>query len=81
MSATKADLDAAEEAWLDSQAGFKNYLAATEALFRVFSEGWCGPRRALKDAFDDYREALLKNSEYSLLEVSEVYPSRRPERQ
>ncbi len=79
MAVTKGDLDAASEAWLDAQAGFKNYLETTEALFHVFSEGWCGPRRGLTEAFDSYREALLRESGYSLLEVSEVYPNRRPE--
>ena len=78
MATTKADLDAAAEVWLDAQAGFKNYLDATEALFRVFAEGWCDLRRALKEAFDDYCEALLLDSGYKHLEVAEVYPHRRP---
>ena len=81
MAVTRAELEAAAEVWLDAQAGFKNYLEATEALFRVFAESWCGPRRALKEAFDDYREALLRESEFSLLEVREVYPHGRPQRQ
>ncbi len=79
MVVTRAELDAAAEAWVDAQAGFKQYLESTEALFRVFAEGWCGPRRALKEAFDDYREALLHDSGFNLLEVREVDPPRRPE--
>jgi len=81
MAVTRAELDAATETWLEAQAGFKNYLEATEALFIVFSEGWCGPRRALKEAFDDYREALLRDSGFNALEVREVYPHGRPQRQ
>jgi len=79
MAVTRAELDAATETWLEAQAGFKNYLEATEALFIVFSESWCEPRRALKEAFDDYRAALLRNSGVNALEVREVYPPRRPE--
>ena len=37
MAVTKAELDAASEAWLDAQAGFKQYLEAAEALFCVFA--------------------------------------------
>ena len=79
IAVTKADLDAAVEAWLNAQAGFKQYLEATKALFHVFSEGWCGPRRGLTEAFDSYREALLRESGDSHLEVSVVSPHRRPE--
>jgi hypothetical protein len=79
MPVTKVRLDAAAEAWLDAQTGFKQYLEATETLFHAFSEGWCGPCRGLREAFDSYREALLRESGYSLLEVREVYPPRRPE--
>jgi hypothetical protein len=81
MATTKADLDAAAETWLDAQAGYKKFLEATENLFTVFAEGWCGPRRALAEAFESYRSALLRGAGYSLKEVSEFYPERRPEYQ
>lgn len=77
MAMTKVDLDAAAEAWLDAHAGYKKYLEATGELFRIFSVGWRGPHRALTEAFDSYRTALLRDSGYSLLEVNEVYPPRR----
>lgn len=77
--ATKADLDAAVEAWLNAQAGFQQYVEATEELFRIYSEGWCGPRRALAGSFDNFRAALLRDAGYSLKEVNEAYPEQRPE--
>lgn len=73
MAKTKTDLDAASEAWLDAQAGYKKFLEATETLFAVFAEGWCGPRRAMAEAFDSYRAALLRNAGYSLAEVTKVH--------
>ena len=79
MAATKSDLDVATKAWLDAQAGYTNFLQVTETLFAVFAEGWRGPRRALSEAFSEFREALLRDSGYSPMEVSKVYPPRSPE--
>jgi hypothetical protein len=81
MATTKADLDAAVKAWLDAHAGYQKFLEATENLFAVFGEGWCGPRRGIAEAFDSYRAALLRDSGRSLSEVNEVYPQYRQERQ
>ncbi len=78
MVTTKVDLDAAAETWLEAYENYQNYLTATEMLFRVFSEGWRG-RRSLTEAFDSYREALLRESGHSVLELRKVYPPRRPE--
>jgi hypothetical protein len=75
MAVTKADLDAAAEAWLDAQAGFREYMQATDELFRVFSEGWSGQRRGLTEAFDSFRQALVRESRFEHLEVAEVIPS------
>lgn len=80
MATTKADLDAAVEAWLDAYAGYQKFLNATENLFAVFADGWCGPRRGLVEAFDSFRAALLRDSGRSLSEVNEVYPQPRQER-
>jgi len=79
MATTKAEHDAAVQAWLDAHAGYKQYVQATENLFTVFADGWCGPRRALTEAFDSYRSALLRHAGYSPTEVNEAYPKPHPE--
>jgi hypothetical protein len=79
MKNPKADLDEAIERWLDSYRGYQDYLTATETLFKVFAENWRGWPRSLTEAFATFREALLTDSKFNPLEVSEVYPHRRPE--
>ncbi|HUV69690.1 MAG TPA: hypothetical protein VMW15_08515, partial [Terracidiphilus sp.] len=79
MAVTKTDLDAVVEEWLAAQDGFKRYVNATEKLYAAFTEGWCGPRRGLPDAFADFRAALLSECDHRNIEVSEVRPSRHIE--
>jgi hypothetical protein len=40
MATTKAEHDAAVQAWLDAHAGYKQYVQATENLFTVVADGW-----------------------------------------
>lgn len=79
MATTKAEHDAAVKEWLDAHSGYQKFLEATQNLFAVFAEGWCGPRRGLVEAFDSYRSALLRHAGYSPTEVNELNPQRRPE--
>jgi hypothetical protein len=65
--------------WLESCEGHKRYLAATQRLFTVFARSWQGSRRYLAEAFTDYREALLRDSGYKHLEVTEVFQTRQKE--
>jgi hypothetical protein len=79
MNQAQKELEEAVAEWLESCGGHKRYLAATQRLFTVFARSWQGSRRYLADAFTDYREALLRDSGYKLLEVAEVFPTRRPQ--
>jgi len=79
MVKPNVDFDAVVEEWLGSQAGFKRYVNATENLYSAFTEGWCGPRRGLPDAFADFRTALLSESAYKHLRVGEQRSSRNVE--
>jgi hypothetical protein len=79
MNQAQTELEEAVAEWLESCEGHKRYLAATQRLFTVFARSWQGSRRYLADAFTDYREALLRDSGYKLLEVAEVFPTRRPQ--
>jgi hypothetical protein len=81
MAMTKAEFDAAADAWLKAQVGYRQHLKATENLFAAFAEGWRGPRRAIDEAFDSFRAGLLRDSGCTLLEVREVVPTGHPERQ
>jgi hypothetical protein len=76
MENPKTVLDEAVAQWLSARSGYERYLEATTNLYAVFTEGWPGPRRALTEAFTTFCEALTQDSEYSLLHVVEVYPSR-----
>lgn len=76
MQGSKTGMDEAIEEWLDSREGFERYLAATQNLYAVFSQSWQGSRRNLVEAFADFREALVRETEYTHLEVTEVCPNR-----
>jgi hypothetical protein len=79
MNQAQREMEEAVADWLESCEGHKRFLAATENLYTIFARSWQGSRRNLAEAFTDFREALLKEHEYKHLEVSEVYPHRRPE--
>ena len=79
MNQAQREMDEAVEEWLDAYHGYERYLASTRSLYAVFARSWQGSRRYLSDAFTDFREALLRDSGYKHLEVTEVVPTRMPE--
>ena len=79
MNQAQSEMEEAVADWLESCEGHKRYLAATQRLFTVFARSWQGSRRYLAEAFTDYREALLRDSGYKHLEVTEVFPTRQKE--
>lgn len=78
MKTVNANLDKTVEEWLDAREGYQRYLEATERLFNLFAEAWCGPRRGIVEAFNTYCEALLSECGYKHLLVRQVYPNRKP---
>lgn len=79
MNQAQREMEEAVADWLESCEGHKRYLAATQRLFTVFARSWQGSRRYLAEAFTDYREALLRDSGYKLMEVAEVFQTRQKE--
>lgn len=77
MNQAQRELEKAVADWLESCEGHKRYLSATNRLFTVFAHSWHGSPRYLAEAFSDYREALLRNSGCSCLQVAEVFPIRK----
>jgi hypothetical protein len=61
------DLDAAIREYLESVAGYENYLKATENLFNVFVKGWCGSRRDVAEAFTAFRRTLVGGNQTSTM--------------
>lgn len=81
MNQAQREMDEAVEKWLDAHDGFERYVAATQSLYAVFVRSWQGSCRCLAEAFGDFQAALLKEHGFKHLEVSEVFPTRRPERE
>lgn len=79
MKTVIANLDKTVEEWLEAREGYQRYLEATEKLFNLFVEGWCGPRGGIIEAFNTYSEALLSECGYKHLVGPEAYPNRKPE--
>jgi hypothetical protein len=79
MNQSEKEMEEAVADWLESCEGHKRYISATNRLFTVFARSWQGSRRCIAEAFTDYREALLRDRGYKLLEVTEVFPTRRPQ--
>lgn len=78
MKPSQTNLDEAVKDWLQARQGYQAYLVATEKLFNIFAEGWCGPRNGLMEAFNTYRQALLSECGFKHLVATEVYPSTTP---
>jgi hypothetical protein len=78
MNQAQREMEEAVADWLQCHQGHERYLAATENLFEVFARSWQGSRRYVTEAFTDFREALLRNSGYSHVQVTEVFPMRKP---
>jgi hypothetical protein len=78
MSQAKRGMEEAVADWLQCYQGHERYLSATKRLFTAFAHSWRGSHRYLAEAFADYREALLRDSGYSHLQVTEVFPMRKP---
>jgi hypothetical protein len=76
MNEPACDLDGAVEAWLQAYEGYRDYLRASEVLYTAFANGWRGSRRSLVEAFAVFRESLITECEYKILEVTEVHPTR-----
>jgi hypothetical protein len=79
MKNAQAEMDEAVAEWLEAHQGFERYLAATRNLYAVFARSWQGCN--LATAFSAFREALLRDSGYQDIEVTKVFPRRRPDRQ
>lgn len=77
MNQAQREMEEAAADWLEAYEGHERYLAATGSLYAVFARSWQGSRRYVAEAFTDYREALLRNSGYEHLEVSEVFSGER----
>ena len=72
----QAEMDKAIEAWLKSHAAYRQYLSDTTALYEAFAATFYGSQKALTEAFENYREALLAANGYSHSEIRELYPRR-----
>ena len=77
MKDAQAEMDEAVAEWLEAHQGFERYLAATRNLYAVFARSWRGCNLAA--AFSAFREALLRDSGYQDIEVTKVFPRRRPD--
>jgi hypothetical protein len=73
------DLDSAIEDYLRAYAEYQKFLKASENLYRVFASSWGGSPRHCAGAYATFTDSLRKDWTYKHLEVSEVYPYRRPE--
>jgi hypothetical protein len=78
VNQAQREMEEAVADWLESCEGHKRYLSATNRLFTLFARSWQGSRRYIAEAFTDYREALLRDSGYNHLQVTEVFPMRKP---
>jgi hypothetical protein len=78
MNQAQRELDEAVADWLEAYKGHERYLSATKRLFTVFAGSWQGSHRYLAEAFTDCREALLRDAGFSHLQVTEVFPMRKP---
>ena len=79
MKDAQAEMDEAVAEWLEAHQVFVRYLAATRNLYAVFARSWRGLNLAA--AFLAFREALLRDSGYQDIEVTKVFPRRRPDSQ
>jgi hypothetical protein len=77
MKDAQAEMDEAVAKWLEAHKGFERYLVAIRNLYAVFARSWQGGNLAA--AFSAFREALLRDSGYQDIEVTKVFPRRRPD--
>lgn len=78
MGKSQDDMNRAAAAWLESHNAYKKFLVDSQVMYEIFASTWQGPRRGLTEAFDSYREALLRENGYSHSEVRAYYPNRKP---
>ena len=79
MGKNQENLNSAAVAWLESHRAYQRYLADTAALFDVFASAWHGSPRALTEAFNGYREALLVQNGFSQSEAQDLFARRQQE--